>query len=164
MPINGVQAWYFENFPIDLLDYFDIPKSKTGGVKTGGMSAKAFQKLLDSIKENGLVNPVIAENNNTRVVVQLGNNRCVAMKHLGHDTIKTVYCTKNGVRPPVGGGYPIPADKVDATMKVIHPGDTKYITCPYLKNLRRHPQSKEPAEWAKQFHQDQAAIQNLQRR
>ena len=107
MPINGVQAWYFEEFPIDLLDYFDVPESRTGGVKTGGMSAEAFQELLDSIKEKGLINPVIAENDNTRTLVQLGNNRCVAMKQLGYDTIKTVYCTKNSVLPPVKGGYPI---------------------------------------------------------
>lgn len=156
MPINGVQAFYFEEFPIDELNYFDVPPEKTGGVKTGGMSAKAFQKLLDSIKEEGLINPVIAENDNSKTKVQLGNNRCVAMKKLGYNTIKTVYCTKNGNKPPHPGGKPIPADRVDATMRIIHPGDTKYITCPYLRNLRRHYQSKEPAEWAKQFHQDQA--------
>lgn len=149
MRINAVQAWYFEDFPIELLDYFDIPESRTGGVKTGGMSPKKFQALKDSIQDKGLINPVIAENNNTRTVVQLGNNRCIAMLQLGYDTIKTVYCTKNGNPPPVAGGLPIPADKVDATMRVIHPGDKKYIRCPYLRNLRRHYQSDEPAEWAK---------------
>lgn len=149
MPVNGVQAWYFEAFPIELLDYFDIPESRTGGVKTGGMSPKKFQALKDSIQQEGLINPVIVENDNFRARVQLGNNRCIAMMQLGHDTIKAVYCTKNNNLPPVKGGKPIPADKVDATMRIIHPGDTKYIRLPYLRNLRRHIQSDEPADWAK---------------
>jgi hypothetical protein len=149
MRINGVQAFYFDDFPIELLDYFDIPESRTGGVKTGGMGPKEFEKLCASIKEKGLINPVIVEDDNTFRKVQLGNNRCIAMKQLGYDTIKAIYCTKNGNGPPVAGGKAIPADKVDATLRVIHPGDQKYLTCPYLKHLRRHPQSKEPADWAK---------------
>jgi hypothetical protein len=149
MPINTVQAWYFDNFPINLLDYFDIPENRTGGVKTGGMQPHRFQALKESIEQEGLINPVIVEYDNTRAKVQLGNNRCIAMLQLGHDTIKTIYCTKNGVLPPVPGGKPIPADKVDATMRVIHPGDTKYIRLPYLRNLRRHVQSDQPADWAK---------------
>lgn len=149
MPVIGVQAFYFENFPIDLLDYFDIPESRTGGIKTGGMDASEFEQLLSSIKEKGLINPIIVEDDNTYRKVALGNNRCVAMKELGYSTIKTIYCTKNSKQPPVAGGKGIPADKVDATLRVIHPGDDKYTDCPYLKNLRRHPQSTEPADWAK---------------
>lgn len=149
MRINAVQAFYFDDFPIDMLDYFDIPESKTGGVKTGGMGASEFERLVSSIKEKGLVNPIIVEDDNTSRKVQLGNNRCVAMKQLGYDTIKTIYCTKNGKSPPMAGGKSIPADKVDATLRVIHPGDNKYTGCNYLTNLRRHPQSTEPADWAK---------------
>jgi hypothetical protein len=148
MPINGLQAFYYEAVPIDELDYFDIPEQRTGGVKTGGMQPKAFAALVESIKQNGLTNPVLVEVDVNNKKVQLGNNRCVAMKTLGYDSIKAVVITKNGIKAPFPNAKPIPPQNFDATMRVVHPGDEKYITCPYVRNLRgSFRQEKEPAEW-----------------
>lgn len=136
MRINGVCVYYYESFPIEKLDYFDIPPERTGGHRTGGMGVKEFNQLVESIKTEGLINPVIVEDNNTSLKVQLGNNRCMAMKELGYDTIKAVVSTKNSNPAPEPGAMPIPVQHVDYWMKELHPGDEKWIKTAYLRQVR----------------------------
>ena len=136
MPVNALRAFYYESFPIELLTYFDIPESRTGGVKSGGMGKRQFEQLVDSIKEKGLINPVFVEDDNVCLRVQLGHNRIQAMKQLGHDHIKAVVVTKGGKGPPAPGSEAIPLHKFEAVMKRVHPGDTKYHGCSYARNIR----------------------------
>ena len=119
-----------------MLTYFDFPESKTDGVKSGGMKKEEFEKLVVSIKENGLTNPVFVEDDNVCLRVQLGNNRIHAMKQLGHDHIKAVVVTKGGKDAPAAGAQDIPLHKFEAFMSRVHPGDTKYRDCPYARNIR----------------------------
>lgn len=138
MAANALRAFYYESFPIKELTYFDVPESRTGGVKTGGMGAQQFSKLVNSIATEGLINPVFVEDDNVCLRVQLGNNRIVAMKQLGHENIKAVIITKGGKGPPSGGYVEhIPLHKFDAFMKRVHPGDTKYTACSYARNIRK---------------------------
>lgn len=136
MRLLALRAFYYESFPIELLTYFDIPESRTGGVKTGGMGAKQFEQLVVNIEEKGLINPVFVEDDNVCLRVQLGHNRIQAMKQLGHDTIKAVVVTKGGKPAPAAGAEDIPLHKFEAVMKRIHPGDTKYHGCSYARNIR----------------------------
>ena len=136
MAINSLRAFYYESFPIEQLTYFDIPTSRTEGVKTGGMGAEEFQQLVDNISEHGMINPVYVEDDNVCLRVQLGNNRVIAMKQLGHGNVRAVIITKGGKGPPAPGSEPIPLHKFDAVMERVHPGDTKYRACRYARNIR----------------------------
>lgn len=137
MPINSLRAFYYESFPIEKLTYFDVPESRTGGVKSGGMAKQQFDKLVASIESEGMINPVFVEDDNVCLRVQLGNNRVMAMKQLGHDNVRAVVVTKGGKGPPAPGAEHIPLHKFDAVMKRIHPGDTKYRGCSYARNIRK---------------------------
>ena len=136
MRLNSLRAFYYESFPIEELTYFDIPESRTGGVKSGGMGKQQFEKLVASIKEKGMINPVYAEDDNVCLRVQLGNNRIMAMKQLGHTTVKAVIITKGGKGAPAPGAEAIPLHKFTAFMKRVHPGDSKYTACSYARNIR----------------------------
>ena len=137
MPTNSLRAFYYEAFPIELLNYFDIPESRTGGIKTGGMGKEAFESLVSSIEKNGMINPVYAEDDNVSLKVQLGSNRIVAMKQLGHETVRAVIITKGGKGAPAPGSVGIPLHKFDAFMARVHPGDNKWQQCPYVRNIQR---------------------------
>lgn len=136
MRLLALRAFYYESFPIEKLTYFDVPTSRTGGTKTGGMGAKQFKQLVGSIEEKGLINPVFVEDDNVHLRVQLGHNRVQAMLQLGHDNIRAVVITKGGKGPPAPGAEDIPLHKFEAVMKRLHPGDTKYHGCSYARNIR----------------------------
>ena len=147
MPINGLRAFSYEAFPIEKLDYFDIPVSRTGGRKTGGMSPKKFDELLENIRTNGLINPVIVEDDNTSLKVALGNNRIIAMKELGHDHIKALVITKNCNPAPAKGFVDIPPQYLECRMKKLHPGDDKWAQTRYCRQMRTSfRQQEEPTD------------------
>lgn len=146
MPANGLQVFFYESFPIECLDFIHV--SISGG-SPGGMPEEEFDRLVKSIKTQGLINPILVEDDNTRLKVQLGNNRIWARKKLGHDTIKTILITKNSKPAPLPGFLPIPLHQFDATMAIIHPGDKLYEKSPYVRNIRgAFRQISDPAEWA----------------
>jgi hypothetical protein len=136
MRLISLRAFYYEAFPIEELTYFDIPESRTGGVKSGGMDKEEFEGLVASIKEKGMINPVYVEDDNLCLRVQLGNNRVIAMKQLGYTTVKAVIITKGGKGAPAPGAQDIPLHKFNAFMERVHPGDTKYLACSYARNIR----------------------------
>lgn len=138
MRLSGLRAFYFEAFPIDKLSPYDIPVSRTGGVKTGGMGAKEFQKLTSSIAEKGLINPVIVEDDNTKLKVAMGNNRVWAIKTLGGTHIKAIVITKNNNPAPEPGDEEIPLKYFEDKMKTLHPGDMTWKHSPYARQIRRH--------------------------
>lgn len=145
MPANGLQVFFYESFPIECLDFIHV--SISGG-SPGGMPEEEFDRLVKSIKTQGLINPILVEDDNTRLKVQLGNNRIWARKKLGHDTIKTILITKNSKPAPLPGFLPIPLHQFDATMAIIHPGDKLYEKSPYVRNIRgAFRQTNDPAEW-----------------
>jgi hypothetical protein len=132
MKFNGFNAFYFESFPVDKLNAFDIPEKE--GVKTGGMSAKSFLALVKSIEENGLINPIIVERAN-HMTVAIGNNRVWALRHLGISHAKIVLFAK-----PVGvpeGGELIPNNHLEARMAQLHPGDDSWIHSQIARWIRR---------------------------
>ena len=137
MRLNSLRAFYYESFPIKELCYFDVPESRTGGIKTGGMDKRQFEELVASLEEKGMINPVYVEgsDHNRNLQVQLGNNRIVGMKQLGHTTVRAVVVTKGGLGPPADGAEEIPLHKFNAFMERVHPGDTKYLACPYARNI-----------------------------
>jgi len=126
------KAYYYESLPMDILDAFDVPKKD--GVKTGGMSAKKFLQLVESIRNKGLLNPIIVEHGK-RLTVAMGNNRIWAMKHLGHTHIPVVLFAKAATRP--NGGELIPTKFLESRMKVLHPGDNTWIHSQAARMLRK---------------------------
>lgn len=132
MQWHGFKAYYYENMPMDILDAFDVPEKD--GVKTGGMSAKMFLKLVASIEKQGLTNPIIVEHGR-RLTVAMGNNRVWAMKHLGHTHIPVVLFAQDTDRPD--GGELIPTKFLEDRMKKIHPGDNTWIHSQVARALRR---------------------------
>jgi hypothetical protein len=128
----GYKAYYYESLPIDTLDAFDVPERD--GVKTGGMSAKMFLKLVSSIEKKGLTNPIIVEHGR-RLKVAMGNNRVWAMKHLGHTHIPVVLFAREVSRPD--GGELIPTKFLESRMKKIHPGDNTWIHSQAARMIRK---------------------------
>lgn len=124
------KAYWYEELPISLLDPFDVPEERTGGVKTGGMKAEEWDPLLASIKEKGLINPIMVEDDNTSLKVAIGNNRVWAMKHFGATHIKAVIFTRSKTSdqmPP--GGIFIPNNFFVHQMEKLHPGDKTWEKC-----------------------------------
>ena len=119
MKWNGFSAYYFDSFPVDKLNAFDIPEKE--GVKTGGMSAENFKELVASIEEKGLINPIIVERAN-HMTVAIGNNRVWALRQLGETNAKIVLFAKASRAVPEGGEH-IPNKHLEARMAQIHPGD-----------------------------------------
>ena len=122
MAYDNLKAWWYESFPIELLSPFDIPESKTNGVKTGGMKEKEWIPLINSLKEEGMVNPIIVEDNNSEFKVAIGNNRVWAMKSFGDTTIKAIVITRGRTNIPPGGIH-IPKNIFVHQMKLLHPKD-----------------------------------------
>jgi hypothetical protein len=150
MPANGLQAFFHPNCPIERLAYFKIPID--GDTQTGGMPEEQFKKLVASIKKEGLINPILIEDDNFKLKVQLGNNRIWAVKHLGKETIKAIVITKNSKPCPIPNALPIPLHQFKATMELLHPGDKLYEKSPYVKNiLGAFRQIDTPANWAGLF-------------
>jgi len=135
MPINGLRPFYYERFPIAMLDYFDVPTKRTGGIKTGGMGAEEFTSLVESIKTNGLINPIIVEDNNTSLKVQLGNNRIWALLALGETHVKAIVITKNCKGAPYPGAEEIPIQYFESRVMQLHPGDETWRKSYYAKLL-----------------------------
>lgn len=129
---QGFKAYYYESLPIDILDAFDVPEKE--GIKTGGMTATKFLKLVESIKNKGLLNPVIVEHGK-RLKVAMGNNRIWAMKYLGHTHVPVVLFAQEQTRPE--GGELIPTKFLEARMKKIHPGDNTWIHSQAARMLRK---------------------------
>ena len=128
----GFKAYYYESLPMDILDAFDVPEKE--GVKTGGMSAKMFLKLVTSIEKKGLINPIIVEHG-LRLKVAMGNNRVWAMKHLGHTHIPVVLFAQERSRPE--GGELIPTKFLECRMKKLHPGDNTWIHSQAARMIRK---------------------------
>lgn len=150
MPVNGLQVFFYENFPIERLSFISLSISSGS---PGGMPEEEFSRLVKSIRDQGLINPILVEDDNTRLKVQLGNNRIWAVKNLGHDTIKTILITKNSKPAPLPNFFPIPLHQFDATMAIIHPGDKLYEKSPYVRNIRgAFRQVNEPAIWTHGIH------------
>lgn len=132
MRYNGFKAFYYEALPIASLSVFDVPEKD--GVKTGGMSAKKFLSLVDSIESKGLINPITIEDGR-RLTVQIGNNRVWAVKQLGHTHIKSILFSKELDKPE--GGIEIPLKFLEHQMKILHPGDNTWMLCQAARYLRR---------------------------
>lgn len=124
------RAYWYESIPIELLDPFDVPEERTGGIKTGGMKGEEWESLVSSIKEEGLANPIMVEDDNTSLKIPIGNNRVWAMKQLGETHIKAVVFTRSKAdhqMPP--GGVRIPNNFFVYQMKKLHPGDETWKKC-----------------------------------
>ena len=129
---QGYNAYYYESVPIDTLNAFDVPEKD--GVKTGGMPAKKFLKLVDDIRENGLTNPICVEHGR-RMTVAIGNNRVWALKHLGYTHAPIILFAKEATRP--AGGEQIPLKYLDSRLKKLHPGDDTWRLCGAARWIRR---------------------------
>ena len=124
MSRHNLKAWWYEALQIDLLDPFDVPEEKTGGIKTGGMKPAEWEPFFASVKKHGLINPIIVEDDNTSFKVAIGNNRVWAMKALGETTIKAIVITRSKVQSqmPEGGVF-IPPQIFVHHLSKVHPGD-----------------------------------------
>lgn len=129
---QGYNAYYYESLPMDILSAFDIPEKD--GVKTGGMPADTFLSLVESIKNKGLLNPIIVEHGE-RLTVAIGNNRVWAMKHLGHTHIPVVLFARETTRPD--GGELILTKFLESRMKELHPGDDTWMKSQAARMLRK---------------------------
>jgi len=129
---QGYKAYYYESLLISTVNAFDIPEKD--GVKTGGMSAKNFLALVESIRKTGLWHPIIVEDGK-RLKVAIGNNRVWAMKYLGHTHIPAILFTKPASRPD--GGELIPTKFLEDRMKKLHPSDNTWIHSQAARMLRK---------------------------
>ena len=138
MSLSNLKAWWYESIPIDLLETFDVPADKTGGVKTGGMKPDEWDPLIQSLKEEGMVNPIMVEDDNTSFKVAIGNNRVWGMKALGETTIKAVVMTRGKQEinmPP--GGIPIPNHLFAYQMGKLHPRDETWKKSIYATKITK---------------------------
>jgi len=83
----GYAAFYYEAFPIDKLTRVKFPP--IDGVQTGGMKLNEFLTLKENIKEVGMINPIIIEND-YRFRIAMGYNRVEVMQQLGNTHIKAI--------------------------------------------------------------------------
>ena len=105
------------------------------GTTTGGMGEKKFLGLKESIKNEGLINPIIIENDQ-RFRIAMGNNRVEAMRQLGHDHIKAVVIIK-GAKDLLPGHQLIPNHCFESFMGEIHPGDDLWKHSQWAKRVLR---------------------------
>lgn len=136
MALNNLKAWWYEAIPIELLDPFDVPEEKTGGIKTGGMKANEWDPLIKSLKKDGMINPIMVEDDNVSFKVAIGNNRVWGMKSLGETTIKAIVMTRGREAhsmPP--GGTLIPNNFFLCQMNKLHPGDETWKKSRYASKI-----------------------------
>ena len=57
-----------------------------------------YQSVLKSIKENGMVNPLTGVKKGNRYEIALGNNRYLAAKELGIESVKVVVVPNDEVK------------------------------------------------------------------
>lgn len=115
----GYAAFYYEAFPIDKLARVEFPLIE--GTQTGGMKLNTFLELKENIGENGLINPIIVENDK-RFRIAMGYNRVEVMRQLEHTHIKAVILV-HGIKAMEPGHEGIPNRFFEERMGVIHPGD-----------------------------------------
>ena len=138
MAFDNLKSWWYEALPMDLLDPFDVPEERTAGVKTGGMQPKEWDPFIQSIKEEGMVNPIMVEDNNTSFKVAIGNNRFWAMKALGETTIKAVVMTRGKTATQMPPGYTvIPNNLFVYQMGKLHPKDETWKKSLYAQKISR---------------------------
>lgn len=122
------RAYYFEELPIARLSLLNLQHMHFGDVKTGGMNLEAFMSLKDSIRKEGLINPIVVEvdgGNPRRFRIAMGNNRVEVCKQLDHDTIKSLVIVKGYDKPFEGLGEYTEVSHPDLEdfMSEVHPGD-----------------------------------------
>ena len=138
----GYAAYYYDAFPIEKLTRHKQPTFKD--VKTGGMSPVNFLKLKESIKDEGLINPIIIEQDQ-RFRIAMGHNRVEAMHQLGHTHIKAVLLVR-GIMAMQPGHENIPNRFFEERMGSLHPGDETWRASQWSKRvLRSCPQEVEAA-------------------
>ena len=113
-------------------------QKRTGGVKTGGMQADEWDPLLKSLREEGMVNPIMVEDDNTSFKVAIGNNRVWGMKALGETTIKAVVMTRGKQEQNMpSGGIPIPNNLFVYQMGILHPRDDTWKKSRYAAKISK---------------------------
>jgi len=130
MRYHGYRAYFHDNLCFDDIEVFDLPEKE--GVKTGGMSKEKFLELVDSIKEKGLINPLIVEKRKG-MKVELGNNRVWALRQLGYTHAPAVIFSRQFEAP--ANAQLIPTQFLDSKMKKLHPGDDTWKKSPIGKRL-----------------------------
>ncbi|MEE9581016.1 MAG: ParB/Srx family N-terminal domain-containing protein [Nitrosomonadaceae bacterium] len=103
------------------------------GTKTGGMGRNKFLELKESIKNDGLTNPIIIEQDqNFRIA--MGHNRVEAMEQLGHTHIKAVLLVQ-GIMIMHPGHKGIPNRFFEERMHSLHPGDDTWRLSQWAKRV-----------------------------
>lgn len=115
----GYAAFYYEAFPIDKLTRVKFPPIE--GIQTGGMKLDEFLALKENIREKGLINPIIVENDH-RFRIAMGYNRVEVMQQLGYTHIKAVVLVR-GIMVMQPGHEGISNRFFEERMAVLHPGD-----------------------------------------
>ena len=115
----GYAAYYYEAFPIEKLTRVSFPP--IDGIQTGGMKLNEFLTLRENIKDVGLTNPIIIENDQ-RFRIAMGYNRVEVMQQLGNTHIKAVVLV-NGIKHMLPGHEGIPNRYFEERMAALHPSD-----------------------------------------
>ena len=118
----GYAAYYYEAFPIEKLARLKLPLYK--GMKTGGMTYEAFLQLKESIENEGLINPIIIERDQTYRIA-MGHIRVEAVEQLGYTTIKAVLLVQ-GIKIMQTGHKSIANRFFEEDMHSLHPGDNTW--------------------------------------
>ena len=127
----GYAAYYYEAFPMDKLVRWKLPTY--GDLKTGGMGRKEFMALKESIENDGLINPIIIEQDQ-RFRIALGHNRVEVMYQLGRTHIKAVLLVK-GIKIMLPEKRSIPNRFFVEQMKTLHPGDETWRLSQWAKRV-----------------------------
>jgi hypothetical protein len=139
------KAYYFESFPIKELMFLDFTHMHVDGIKTGGMKKEAFLSLTDSIRSEGLINPIIVEvDSGPRFRIAMGNNRAEVVKQLGEDFIKALVffnCTQP--TPELGECTHIFDTDLEAFMEEKHPGDETWKKSAWADRLLKFVASRQ---------------------
>ena len=127
----GYAAYYYEAFPMDKLVRWKAPTY--ADLKTGGMGRKEFLALKESIENDGLINPIIIEQDQ-QFRIAIGHNRVEAMYQLGHTHIKAVLLVKGG-KHMLPGKIGIPNRFFVEQMKSLQPGDETWRLSQWAKRV-----------------------------
>lgn len=129
----GYAAYYYEAFPIEKLTRIDFPS--INGIQTGGMKLNEFLTLKENIKEVGLTNPIIIEQDQ-RFRIAMGYNRVEVMEQLGYTHIKAVLLVQ-GIMSMLPGHISIPNRFFEERMKTLHPSDDTWRKSQWITRVLR---------------------------
>ena len=115
----GYAAFYYDAFPIEKLTRVSFPL--IDGIQTGGMKLDEFLTLKENIKDVGLINPIIIENDH-RFRIAMGYNRVEVMQQLGNTHIKAIVLVQ-GITHMLPGHEGISNRFFEERMAQLHPGD-----------------------------------------